>query len=413
MIFLFSAFARRASMLLFGLLLASQLRAQDSTLTRLLSQNHYALAPSGHTFTGPGWNQLKQAVSQSRYVLLGEDHGTAEIPQFTAALAQVFQPTVFVAEIDPYETQDLTRLADQAEGPAAFLRQYPLSLSFYSRVEEFKLIQALRRQHVRLLGLDQVNCLYAGRFYTRLAEQATNPADRAVLRRRAAHIQAHDRAVMGPDPSQLYLLRQSAASLDSLRALTRSAGPVVQEMVQAYGTSAIIYRHAIDPAQGLRGHEERVAYLRRGLLQAQGRQAAGSTPLPKTLFKFGALHVARGSSPLAGVFDLGNLALNLAQVQGQQSLHVLVAGRQGTKNIGFYPGNAPQNVQTYSNADEDFVKPFFALSAGNSWQVFDLRPLRTALVNGRFWTSSQALYTILSGYDFVVIIPETTAAHNY
>ncbi|MEJ7663860.1 MAG: hypothetical protein WKG07_32165 [Hymenobacter sp.] len=66
--------------LLLSLLAASIASAQDSTLTRLIRQNQYALTPQGSQFSGPGWDKLRASIQKSQFVLIGEDHGTAQIP---------------------------------------------------------------------------------------------------------------------------------------------------------------------------------------------------------------------------------------------------------------------------------------------------------------------------------------------
>lgn len=162
----FSSWAARSfAVLLLTVSPLSDLWAQDSTFARLIGKNRYSLTQDGQQFTGPGWGKLQRDVQQSHFVLVGEDHGTAQIPAFTAALAHVLKPAVYVAEIDPYEAQDLTQLVAQPGLPTAFQQQHPLGLSFYSWAEEFELARALRAQQVRILGVDQVNCFYAGRFY--------------------------------------------------------------------------------------------------------------------------------------------------------------------------------------------------------------------------------------------------------
>lgn len=393
---------------------AIHLQAQDSTFARLAEKNRYSLQQEGQLFTGPGWEKLQHDVQQSQFVLVGEDHGTAQIPAFTAALAHVLKPAVYVAEIDPYETQDLLRLVAQPGLPTAFQQQYPLSLSFYNWVEEFELVRTLRAQQVRVLGIDQVNCFYAGRFYAQLTQQTKNKKAQAYFQQRAVAYQAHDRAVMGTDASKVTLFHQPHSALDSLVLLTQRESPAVRQMVQAYITSAHIYETAITPGTGLQSHQQRIDLMKRNLLQGLPTATAQvGQNLPKTLFKFGAIHIARGVSILGGAFDVGNLALNLADAQNQQSLHILVVGKQGTKNAGFNMTDFSKNARSYSNAGESFVKPF-AVPAGNTaWQVFDLRPLRRALLRDKLKVNSSELHTVLMGYDYVVIIPETTASHNF
>jgi hypothetical protein len=406
--------AHSLAVVVFLVLPASNLRAQDSTFARLIGKNRFALTQEGAQFTGPGWEKLQRDVQQSQFVLVGEDHGTAQIPAFTAAVAHVLKPAVYVAEIDPYEAQDLTQLVAQPGLPTAFQQQYPLSLSFYSWAEEFELARSLRAQQVRILGVDQVNCFYAGRFYARLAQQTKDKKARTYFQQRAAAYQAHDRAVMGIDGGKVTLFHQSRAALDSLVTLTRQESPAVQQMAQSYVTSAHIYETAIAPGTGLQSHQQRVDLMKRNLLQGLSTPAAqGEQRLPKALFKFGAFHVARGASLIGGVFDVGNLALNLADVQDQQSLHILIVGKQGTKNAGFNLTDFNKNVRSYSNAEEIIVKPFPVPTGSTAWQVFDLRPLRRALLRDKLTVSTSELYNILLGYDYIIIIPETTASHNF
>ena len=396
-----------ATALLLGLGLTSQpVCAQDSTFIRLLRKNQYSLTQNGLQFAGSGWEKLLQDVRKSQVVLVGEDHGTAQIPAFTAALAREFKPATFVAEIDPYQAQDLARLADRPGLPVAFQQQHPMGLSFYSWAEEFELAQALRSQKVHLVGIDQVNCFATGRFYERVADLTTHKTTQAWLRRRAAAYQARDRRAFDAGLDQLSMLQQSPAALDSLVSRTQPESPAVRQMVQQYRTSVGIYQAQV--------HRERVNLMRRNLLLALRPVASPpGPPLPKLLIKMGAFHIARGATLIDGVFDVGNLALSLAEAQDQKSLHILVAGKQGTKLAGFSLADVRKNVVTYSNAAEAFVQPFPVPAGSTAWQVFDLRPLRRALVNDKLKTPTNDLSIILMGYDYVVIIPETTASRNF
>lgn len=87
--------------------------------------------------------------------------------------------------------------------------------------------------------------------------------------------------------------------MDSLVTLTRQESPAVQQMVQAYVTSAQIYETALQPGTGLQSHRQRVNLMKQNLVLglATSRTPIGQ-PLPKALFKFGAIHIARGVSLL-------------------------------------------------------------------------------------------------------------------
>src|SRR5689334_16338394 len=107
---------------------AARAQAPDTAFTRLVQKHQFALVPTGTRFSGPGWDKLEQDIRKSTLVLVGEDHGMAQIPGFAAAVGQVLKPKLYVAEIDKYQARDLSRLAAQPGLPTAFSRQYPMAL---------------------------------------------------------------------------------------------------------------------------------------------------------------------------------------------------------------------------------------------------------------------------------------------
>ncbi|NVO84392.1 hypothetical protein [Hymenobacter terrestris] len=390
-------------------LLSTQAQAQDSTLTRLVHKYQYDLVQNGNQFSGPGWEKLQQDIQQSTLVLIGEGHGMAQVPQFTAAVAAVLKPKVYVAEIDKYQARYLSRMADQPGLPTAFMRQHPNGLSFYSWAEEFELARTLRAQRAAIVGIDQVSLTATGTFFGTLADQVKNRRTRAYLLGRAAAYQAQDRAIMKGDTGQYSLFVQRPSALDSLRLLTRRESPVARQMVEDFAASAEIYR--LFSVSGVRSHAMRVGLMKRNLLtELQPYQPTGQ-PLPPMLFKFGAVHAGRGISVLGDYYDVGNMALNLADVHDQKSLHIFIIGKQGTQVGGFDPDDFAKNVAPYS---ADPQSPFVAATpAGAAWQVFDLRPLRRALLRDKLTVSNAELEATILGYDYVVIIPETTASRNF
>jgi hypothetical protein len=189
-------------------------------------------------------------------------------------------------------------------------------------------------------------------------------------------------------------------------------------MVQDYVASYQIYRtyetRALLPG-GLSGHQARLNLMRRNLLNLKlEHPGPAGQPLPKMLFKFGANHLGRGVSmaSFGEFYDVGNLALNLAEVQGQQSLHLMVMGKQGRQANGSNQADRSKNEGPLTAADNAYLQPFFDQTTGPAWNVVDLRPARRALTAGKL-VASQRVQRILLGYDYLIVIPETTASRTY
>ncbi|MFC6223488.1 hypothetical protein ACFP2F_09565 [Hymenobacter artigasi] len=391
-------------------LLAQPARAQDTTMTRLLRANVYPLTAAKAQLSGTGWERLQASIAKSQFVLVGEDHGMAQIPQFTQAVARELQPAAFITEIDRYQAGALTRLTATPGPPTAYLKASPGALSFFSWEEEYELAQQLRAQKAQIIGIEQVGVFTPGRFFEQLANQVRSKTTRIYLQQRRVVYQQHDNEQSRSGGHAYSMVIQHQSALDSLVAITKSESPEVRRMVQEYLLSYLIYK---DQVKGLDSHQARVNLMKRNLLEALRPLAPQpGQPLPRLLFKFGASHMARMLSPWAGITDVGNLAQNLADVQDARSLHLLVMGRQGTQVGGFNPDDPSKNVVPFDISKETYLKPFADITTGPAWQVFDLRPARRALLNDKLKLTDQMLVALLLGYDYFILIPNATASHS-
>jgi hypothetical protein len=253
-----------------GLFVGSALaaRAQDSTLTRLIHQNKYSLTVNGTQCSGAGWDKLRASVQKSQFVLLGEDHGLAQVPQFAAAIAQVLKPAVFVAEVDPYVAQEATRLVAQPGPATAYLRRYPEALCFFDLAEEYELVRTLRAQQVQLVGIDQVFCTTSAPFYAQLAELVKDKRAKAYLQRQAKAYEAQNQRYEKLGEDDYVMTTQPQSAVDSLLLLTKPEGPAAQKMAQDYAASYTIYKTQV--------HQARVNLMKQNLLQALRPYLSGS-----------------------------------------------------------------------------------------------------------------------------------------
>jgi hypothetical protein len=138
--------------LLPGPLLSAQVARQstqtDSLVAKLL-QNRYALSVRRGQLSGAGAQVLQSAIAQSRFVLLGEDHGVAQTPEFWAAVRNAAGPERFhtmAVEEGPLVAAELERWARRPDGLAqlvAFEKTFPESINVYNAREEFDMLQSV------------------------------------------------------------------------------------------------------------------------------------------------------------------------------------------------------------------------------------------------------------------------------
>jgi len=129
---------------------APQSRPAERFLAKLL-ENRYALSARGGQLSRAGARILRSAIAQSRFVLLGEEHGIAQTPELMAAVCKAAGPQPFhtmAVEEGPLVAAELEGWARRPDGLAqltAFEKTFPYSINGYKAREEFDMLQQCTR----------------------------------------------------------------------------------------------------------------------------------------------------------------------------------------------------------------------------------------------------------------------------
>jgi hypothetical protein len=100
---------------------------------------------------GAGARLLLEEARASQFVLVGEDHGFAEIPQFTAALFRLIAPAGYrhlVIEAGPIAGRNLSQRAAGSAPQRSFAelnRKYPFAVPFFGWREETEMLESVVR----------------------------------------------------------------------------------------------------------------------------------------------------------------------------------------------------------------------------------------------------------------------------
>src|SRR5215472_5508069 len=115
---------------------------QPLTLEQRLREARYDLQIENGHFAGSAALVLEKAIGEARYVLIGEDHLTREVPEFTTGVCNVMGQTGFsamVLEVSP-EAADFMSASlgkpDRISRMATLLHRYPDSIAFLNMRQE-------------------------------------------------------------------------------------------------------------------------------------------------------------------------------------------------------------------------------------------------------------------------------------
>ena len=385
----------------------------DSAVLDQLKANRLAITLDKGTLAGPGAAPLLQASRQAQYVLLGEDHGVAEIAQFSSAYFNALTPagfTTLVTESGPAVTAALEGMLKRTDAPAAiaaFADTYPDAIAFYSMRQEAEMLAGFALAagpRFQYWGIDQEFVGAAKYLIAQMLTRPLSPAARARLETlRQMESAAYQKAAASGNPMEHLMLSAATEDLASLRPLV--AGPEARsalDLLDALLESRAIYLKSASkaPADRELSNRMRLALLKRTLAsRLDGREQ-------KLVVKLGANHAYKANNPLNNR-DIGNFLAERAEGQGQSSLHLIVLAAKG-KQLRFAGAGKPYKPAPIELGSAAYKLLASAGATDGSWSLFDLRSLRPDA--RKLAAGDIDLLNLINGYDFAVLIPEGSAS---
>lgn len=244
--------------------------------------------------SGTGWQKLREDAAAAQVFMIGEQHGTADIPRMADAIHAALAPSGYhhaAIEVGPFSARFAEQTIRSGEGRLASYLAAPaqaLSIPFLFWKEETALAETIvarsRATREVIWGLDQ-EFIFAGPIIADALEaQATTAAQRdAVSQFRAAGTTRRD--LVGS------FSEADAAPLRSAFAGNRDATAIID----AVALSASIYApYVIGKGAFYPANLTRENYMKRNFLNAFAAAEAREGKPPKVFVKLGANHVVRG-----------------------------------------------------------------------------------------------------------------------
>lgn len=397
--------------------------AQNAEFKETLEKNRAGIGVKDGKLGGPGAEMLRPALTEAHFVLLGEDHGIAQIPDFAAALCSELAPLGFhhlTLEVGPRAAPELEQFARSTNGAkqlTEFLKKYPETIAFYNWREEFAMLQQCEKaaapSGMKIWGVDQEFMGSTGMLLDKIL--ATNPeqeARSAILALAKENQEAHAAAVKSGNPWDLLMVAAKPEELDHARELLAKQGTgEALKLFETLQVSREIYLKN-KAADYYNSNRQRALLMKTNFVAPFGTESQQKSAPPKVLFKFGGLHMIRGINPLHPS-ELGNLAGEFAEAHGLKSVHILILGVKGEQlhfaGIGKPSQPGPVDLES-KDSDFLFLKPLFDTQVAGSWTLYDLRALRTNF--SKYGKIDPELERVIFGYDFVVLIPDPKASHD-
>jgi hypothetical protein len=403
--------------LTFALAAAAQ---QPATFTDQLNKNRYDLKLQDGRLSGTGAPVLESAIKDAQFVMVGEDHGIAEIPAIYGGLCDIAGPLGFhtmAIETGPLVAAKLQQWAGQPNGQSelsAFKKTYPASIAFYDWSEEFDLLAHCAGKatggQFRLWGLDQELMGSSGYILTNILEQHPGPdATQAVKQLLQKNQEAQATAMQSGNPGELLMLKASDEDLNRVSALLKKqSNATAQALFASLLESRDIYQKNMS-GNYPDSNRQRAMLMKHNFLADYDQAAKSDARPPKILFKFGGFHMFKGFNLLHNN-DMGNFVMEMADGAGTKSVHILIIGVKGAQlhfaGVGKPAQPSPLNLAEDKDSDFLFLKPMFENMVPDGNTLFDLRGMREDFKS--LGPVSTDMERMIYGYDFLVLVPNPT-----
>jgi len=97
---------------------------------------------------------------------------------------------------------------------------------------------------------------------------------------------------------------------------------------------------------------------------------------------------------------------NITRSNYEESLSIMIIGESGMVGSIFKPF-PPRPVNIQQGLLSHF-KPFYDITEGKSWYMFDLVSIRKKIKSKKIRLENIQLRRLINGYDIFVVIPEVT-----
>ena len=394
-------------------------QAQDR-LSEILSKKQYAIKIENGQLSGPASDFLAREAVNAQFFLIGEPHGSADVPLFASALFMLLQPkgyTHIALETGPITARRMESLAGKSDGFSTFNFQNPFGLPFYNWKEEAAFLESAYAANGKkgdvFWGLDQEFMASSSFHLQRLYELAPGKTAKSIVKEYLDKATSEfGRVVAAKNPGLMFLASAKSEEFDRLSAaFKRPKNEEAFAILSELRESSEIYQK-IFTGRGYESNQQRAKLMKKHFT-AYYMAAAQRETRPKVMFKFGANHIKRGRN-FTNVFDIGNYVSELADSNDTGSFHLLIMATGGTQNT-YVPFGSPESdkakkVDPVKGNSFGDISPLLKLSEAKGMCIVDLRPLRPLISSGQLVDLPNGFAELAWGYDAVLLIPNVRAS---
>ncbi len=369
------------------------------------------------TLGGTGAEFLLREGEGSLFFLIGEEHGIAQIPYITTSLFRALRPAGYrhlAIEVGHALADTLDGLARHdfaLESMVVFFSLHPPGGLFFNLEQEahmlIEVVEAARDESDVLWGLDYD--IVGDRFAMRLLrEMAPNEEALAALDRAVALSDARfEEALETESPGASLMFGGPDSVFVALREAFQPAPGSEADRILHNLHETVKINELFMARRGYESNKRRAELNKKAFMDHFSEVAWDGDEPARVMFRFGGNHMMRGRT-FTNVFDIGNLAAEIASAIGRRPFHLMVVGGPGTEHAVINPQVFEWMNVPVDAANAEWAAPLMAATDDEQWTLFDLRPLRPLLASRQLGDVAEHLARYIWGFDAILVLTGST-----
>ncbi|WP_103867138.1 hypothetical protein [Aquimarina sp. I32.4] len=364
------------------------------------------------TIKGEGRIVIDTILSQSQFVMFGENHGSKVTSQLITTLvpmlhANGFHHTAF--EVGPNSAKKLidlsTPVSTTVEKLKTFNTRYSLEedyqypIPFFSGVEDAQFLQAVRQKNMNIWGLDQEYYYAAPYFMDELLFLMKGHPDYAKIElEKEKAVDIIKSWYTQKDANKIFDTIQKSPVVQQY--FNRFAGnALAEQMLNDLKISWDIYNRWKEDS-----HADRISYMRTNFMNRYN-EALETETAPKVFLKFGSLHASKILTNTC--YDLGDLVTQLAKKNASKATTINSWHRYYINEKGEEEDHLIKYASYYKR-----LQDFMVQAKRDQWAIINLESIREDILKGRIALPTNGDYhrikSLIDGYDYQLILPLDT-----
>jgi hypothetical protein len=395
--------------LLFSIL-STTIFAQEKLKSTDISEFAYTFELINNNILGEGAKILDSVISKNQFLLLGEEHYSPEISEFTNAILPKLKHSnfnYFAIEVGQNSTKKMVAVIKEKktlfEFNTGFYSNYKdIPIPFFDGKKDERFLKTAINENFEIWGIDQE--FWSSHLF--LIDEIYNLSDKKDLIKpyfdaaKQFIIEEFKKDQKNKNyPMCTNLLESSILKSFFEKCKNEKQNKIIADLI----TSWEIYAFN-ETKKYSENNFTRMKYMKRKFGENY-KIALKTDSLPKVFVKMGSMHLARGKNWLR-IYDLGNMIKELSYFNGTESTSINCFARYSQDNDG--------TIYDYLDDEDGKVyQPVLELAKKDKWVLIETKPI-LELVNKKKIELNSDLKILISGFDFILFTPiKTEVKINY